>query len=47
LVKSQWHSVVASLRWRWLLPEAALLALFHFSPPADAFNRSFYDAASR
>lgn len=47
LVRAQWRAVLASLRWRWLLPVAALLLLFHFSPPADAFNRGFFDAASR
>lgn len=35
------------LRWNWLLPAAALLALFHFSPPGLVLDRAFLDAASR
>jgi adenylate cyclase len=36
-----------SLRWRWLLPVAALVVIFHLSPFGDALDRGFFDAASR
>ena len=36
-----------ALRWRWLLPVAALVAGFYFSPLGDALDRAFFDAASR
>ena len=34
-------------RWRWLLPVAALIAGFHFSPFSIALDRAFFDHASR
>ena len=37
----------ASLRWRWLLPVAALVVAFHFSPFGPALDRAFFDSASR
>ena len=37
----------SSLRWRWLLPVAALVVAFHFTPFDIALNRAFSDAASR
>jgi adenylate cyclase len=36
-----------SLRWRWLLPAAALVLAFHFSPAGVELDRAFFDAASR
>lgn len=36
-----------SLRWRWLLPAAALVVAFHFSPVGGALDRAFFDTASR
>ena len=36
-----------SLRWRWLLPVALGVALFHLLPVRDALDRAFFDAASR
>jgi adenylate cyclase len=39
--------LATSLRWRWLLPVALGVALFHFLPVRDALDRSFFDAASR
>jgi len=36
-----------SLRWRWLLPAAALVVVFHLSPVGVALDRAFFDAASR
>ncbi|MBL9216144.1 MAG: adenylate/guanylate cyclase domain-containing protein [Opitutaceae bacterium] len=36
-----------SLRWRWLLPVAGLVLLFHFSPLGITLDRAFFDAASR
>ncbi len=36
-----------ALRWRWLLPVAALVVLFHVSPFGAALDRAFFDAASR
>ncbi len=36
-----------SLRWRWLLPVAALVVVFHLSPFEATLNRSFFDSASR
>ncbi|HET7537557.1 MAG TPA: CHASE2 domain-containing protein, partial [Candidatus Didemnitutus sp.] len=36
------------LRWRWLLPVAALLLAFHFLPfGGPTLDRAFFDAASR
>jgi adenylate cyclase len=32
---------------RWLVPAAALLLAFHFSPFGEALDRAFYDVASR
>lgn len=34
-------------RWRWLLPTAALLALFHFSPVARDLDFALFDLGSR
>ncbi len=34
-------------RWSWLLPAAALLLAFHFSPLGLTLDRAFFDAASR
>ncbi|HWA24901.1 MAG TPA: adenylate/guanylate cyclase domain-containing protein [Lacunisphaera sp.] len=36
-----------SLRWRWLLPVAALVIAFHFLGVGGALDRAFFDAASR
>jgi adenylate cyclase len=36
-----------ALRWRWLLPVVALVAVFHFSPFGAALDRAFFDSASR
>ena len=36
-----------ALRWRWLLPVAALVVAFHFSPFSRDLDWSFFDAASR
>lgn len=36
-----------ALRWSWLLPVAALVAVFHFSPIGTALDWAFFDAASR
>ena len=36
-----------AVRWRWLLPVAALIAGFHFSPFSTALDRAFFDHASR
>ena len=37
-----------AVRWRWLLPAAALVAAFHFAPFGGmALDRAFFDAASR
>ena len=36
-----------ALRWRWLVPVAALVAAFHFSPFGAALDRTFFDASSR
>jgi adenylate cyclase len=35
------------LRWRWVLPVAALVLGFHLSPFGAALDRAFYDLASR
>ncbi|AOS44097.1 Adenylate cyclase 1 [Lacunisphaera limnophila] len=37
----------ASLRWRWLLPVAVLVAAFHLSPFGPALDRAFFDGAAR
>jgi len=34
-------------RWRWLLPVAALLALFHFTPAGTTLDWAFHDFAAR
>lgn len=36
-----------TVRWRWLLPAAVLIAAFHFSPFGRALDWSFLDASSR
>ncbi|MDI1337125.1 MAG: CHASE2 domain-containing protein [Lacunisphaera sp.] len=36
-----------AIRWRWLLPVAALVAIFHVSPLRPAIDRAFFDASSR
>ncbi|MSU45719.1 MAG: CHASE2 domain-containing protein [Lacunisphaera sp.] len=36
-----------AFRWRWLLPVAALVGAFHFSPLGSAIDRAFFDASSR
>lgn len=36
-----------ALRWRWLLPVAALIVAFHFSAFATALDWGFFDTASR
>jgi adenylate cyclase len=36
-----------AVRWRWLLPVAALVLAFHFSPFSTALDRAFFDHASR
>ncbi|MEO6996196.1 MAG: CHASE2 domain-containing protein, partial [Lacunisphaera sp.] len=36
-----------SLRWRWLLPVLALVALFDWSPVSRSLDWAFFDAASR
>ena len=35
------------LRWRWLLPVAGLIALFHFSPGGSTLDNALLDFASR
>jgi adenylate cyclase len=35
------------IRWRWLLPVALLVVLFHLSPLGSALDWAFFDAASR
>ena len=48
-----WNRVALSsrnsrgIRWRWLLPVAALVAVFHFSPVSRALDWAFFDTASR
>jgi adenylate cyclase len=37
----------SSLRWRWLLPVLALVAVFHWSPVSQTLDWAFFDAASR
>lgn len=37
----------SALRWRWLLPVAVVLLGFHFSPLRSAWDRAFFDLASR
>jgi adenylate cyclase len=37
----------SSLRWRWLLPVLALVAVFHWSPVSKTLDWAFFDAASR
>lgn len=37
----------SGLRWRWLLPVLAALALFQLSPLGPALDRAFFDFASR
>jgi adenylate cyclase len=39
--------LATSLRWRWLVPVALGVALFHLLPVRDALDRAFFDAASR
>ncbi len=46
VVLSPSHKTPA-VRWRWLLPVAALIAGFHFSPFSTALDRAFFDHASR
>ncbi|MGH7943439.1 MAG: CHASE2 domain-containing protein, partial [Opitutaceae bacterium] len=41
------HRNVPVLRWRWLLPAAALVLALHLSPFGAALDRAFYDLASR
>ncbi len=41
------NGLVISHRWRWLLPVALGVALFHLLPVRDALDRAFLDAASR
>ena len=36
-----------AIRWRWLVPVAALVVFFHFSPLGSAIDRAFFDASSR
>lgn len=37
----------APLRWRWLVPVLALVAVFHWSPVSRALDWAFFDASSR
>lgn len=37
----------SSLRWRWLLPVAIAVAVFHVTPIRPALDRAFFDSASR
>ena len=36
-----------AIRWRWLLPVALLVVVFHFSAFSQALDRAFFDASSR
>jgi hypothetical protein len=36
-----------SLSWRWFVPAAALIVLFHFVPGGETLDRAFLDFASR
>jgi adenylate cyclase len=51
LISFGWLSAPATTssvpRWSWLLPAAALLLAFHFSPFGLTLDRAFFDAASR